>query len=253
MWISSRFWRREYYHAERSADRGSLMALSRRQLMAIFAKMAQRKKAAGLPRAQGTGDLRIKEIALKRPEMPVGLKDEDIPKLLKRVPQSHRRLSEMRDFRVHNSRKSLAAAWSKSSPVSPGNSMVGYYDHFQGKLHVRGDVSPYVGPVGYSPRPSHIPMGSQWNTGRFMQRNAKVGSSKAFYHEYGHSINNMGKLSRTREWMNIGTKDWRGVDPKEAWSESYALYATSKVSRSRLRRERPDAYKYMKEFFARED
>ncbi len=217
------------------------MALSRRQLRAIFAKMAAWKKS---------GRSRISRAQPRARAPMVGLTQKDVPKLLKRLPRKHREMSTARKVIVHTGGESLRKAFRKldifSANAPPGT--VGFY--LKRTINVRGDVAPYLRNVGYGVRPAHIsrvkPGG---NFDRRLRRNAKVGSRSAFYHEYAHSVDNLTRFSGVGSWRRL-RKEWLGVDDMtESWCEAYSMFARSKVSRARLRRERPKSYQYMKAFF----
>lgn len=224
------------------------MALSRRQLRAIFAKMAAMRKG-GRPAAGRTQAAAPPRAPKSRPSL-MGLTQSDVPKLLARLPRKHRQMSKANHFLIHKNEGALKVAYRKASRRGgeAPRGTTGFYDHYNEALHIRVDALPYLGKAGYSSRPSHIPKGSMRDVGLRLIRNAKVGSRKAFYHEYGHSVDRGSRFSNGHRWLDMGP-EWRGVAPKEAWSESYTMFATSKVSRARLRRERPESYQYMKRFF----
>ena len=216
------------------------MRMTPKMIRAMFAKLKLLKLGATQVQASA---------AIVRPKMArLGIEQRDIVHLVSRVPKHHQQISKAKDFRLHNER-SMAAAWQSHGALTSGQRPpVGFFDHFSGVLHTRVDPLPYTSNVGYSSRPAHIPRGMVASSSN-IRRNAYLGSAKTFYHEYGHSVNHLSRFSSKPDWNSILDIEWDRVAGKEAWSEAYTLYATNKIGRNRLRKERPLSYEYMKKFF----
>lgn len=235
--------------------------LSRRQLAAIFAKGWIKnifKKAA--PHLQ----------AISKRSWPEGREY----KLIGRLPAKHRKISNLKQVKLFSSEDQRLIFSGLNMPVTT-SSISGLYNNKTGIMHINTSPLVYTHKVGYTANPSHIPKlryklrgGAGSPSYSSIKRNTAVGTAKAFYHEYGHSVNNSYKFSNSSNWRRVTAAEWRvsegqtgysvskdilgggkAVPPSESWSEAYSMYATSKVSRARLKRERPKSFDYMKKFF----
>lgn len=253
------------------------MALSRRQLRAIFAKMAAMKKAGrtrrtGLAetvqtrraRAMGTGP---KNLGLKPPERGslvrslisrdkrTVLDAKAVDRLVARLPVGHRKISKVNEV-IMGSQKQLRVQMKKEG-YSRLQRLVakGAYSDRTRNILLATDVRSRAGGTltGYT---RFTPARA---LGKNKERWTKMDSSSNLYHEYAHSMDVSRGFSVTSRWNSIVKKEWRpatslslnlqsGIQ-REFWADAYASYALSKSSRMRLKRERPETHKYMKEFF----
>lgn len=225
------------------------MPLSKKQLGLIFAKLREKgllkyiKKGRGTRLMAGTSSLARGLTAPKaRSESPVpteildSIFNKETPKkLLSRLPKEHQRLTMMTGVKI----------W--DSEVLGKKGRVGAYEIFTGKLHVSRSPVEYAFPKGYDRvRPLHVPRGSLLSHRRY-ERNAKLGAAKSFYHEFGHSLWNRLTPQQKRSFPAMG--EWEGVMREEAFSDAYSAYATNKFSKTRLKKEKPFTYEFMRRFF----
>jgi hypothetical protein len=258
--------------------------LTRAQLRAIFAKISQHRKERATYKKEskvwesvGTGPknlgltppkgkrIKMREVGMERMAKPA-LTAEDVPRLIERLPSSHQKLSSVKDIQIGNAAQLIEAAKGPGAKITVRDASKwalkgGEYNGGTGVLRVNSAQSGFMGkhPGGYTRFP--VPRHGSKN----LERRAKVGSAAAFYHEYAHSLvfpKNFYYYSD--RWKKISFKEWRptashrvnkqklGAE-SEFWAEAYASYALSRVSRSRLKRERPETYKYMREFFESPD
>ena len=212
------------------------MKLSPKQLRLVFAKLRAKgllnytKKMSG---GAATMDAPILERAAKGYDSIFS--SDKAKRLESRLPEHHRSLSTMTGLKI----------W--RGPVMDERGTVGMYETFTGRVHVSVDPTEYLSAKGYSSRPLHRPAGSIRSRYRIL-RNAKVGSAKTFYHEYGHSIYGQTSSLQKQSFPMIG--EWDDVPSRsEAFAEAYGAFATSKFGKNTLRKERPLTFEYMKKFF----
>ncbi len=171
--------------------------------------------------------------------------------LLSRLPSEHRKFAQLKGGVHFRDAKDLAREWRKlgGDPLSPSD-LSGFYHTASQKLFLGKKAQSYTRNVGYTKRPSWRPVAAS-----SIQRNGRVGASSTYYHEYAHAIDQGRKLANTRAWKRVSRAEWkeawwkRSTKTDESWAEAYAMFARSKVSRARLKRERPYSHKYMKKFF----
>lgn len=103
----------------------------------------------------------------------------------------------------------------------------------------------------------------QWRTPR-------IAAAHHFYHEFAHSLTGgpEAKVKLPDRWLKLVNKEWSSsvasarktkgyIEYKEynegaaqeAFSDAYAMFLRSKTSRHRLKKQKPETYKYMKKFF----
>lgn len=266
------------------------MALSRKQLRLVFAKLREKGLLKYLKKGRRHRMLYSEGLPSLPAETP-GITEELTQRYVSRLPAGHRQRARLRRIEVAHEFDPSSGSW---------------YNSKTQVLHVSSHPGMYTAPVGYSERPSFIPGGrepltpsnydylswkrqekgeigfsSDLRIRQWRQRNAKIGSAKAFYHEFAHSVDirrspdgkDVGAFSWGEPWKEITRKEWRlavkewfpafsknparpfarshsrHVPVSESFAEAYAQYATSKPSQMRLKRERPLSYKYMKKFF----
>jgi len=257
------------------------MAFSRKQMVAIIMRLKAKGLIKYVKRAGPRGTVPLpRVVSAASSSKSVILDQKRITKLLARLPQHHVFRRENPTIFLHNA---SSMRWTLDL-LDPEEATFprGLYEISKNTIHVRGDYMPYGKGMGYAPL--HIPkgkriasaIGSKVLTLLDRKRNGIVGATKAFYHEFAHSLdirsNKNGtytiKKSWGDDWVNVVKSEWLlspkakdydpemlkvhkvyTEDPLESWADSYSLYATSKVSRSRLKREYPLSYEYMKKFF----
>lgn len=252
------------------------MALTPKQLRLVFAKLRAKGllryiKKGGISRTESRGLSKIGQIAAARRDYVANR--ESINKLYNRIPRRHQEMTILQEIKLHDFRQDLA----KADPRATEHT-VGFFNHETGELHITRDHTAYLGEVGYTSRPLHMPR-LRYARSRISQptpegrleypmvptpqsslRAGKIGFAKTFYHEFAHSLNVQHRFSKPREWQQIASREWL-TDPDltfpqslvlrdESWSEAYAMYISGKISQTRLKRERPLSYAYMKKFFA---
>ncbi len=256
------------------------MALSRRQLRAIFAKMAAAAKAGRTRRtglaetaqtrrkkALGTGP---KNLGLKPPkrgslvrslisrDKRTVLDAKTVDRLVARLPPGHRKISKVNEI-IIGSQKQLRVRMKKEG-YSPLHRLIakGAYSDETHNILLATDIRSRAGGTltGYT---RFTPARA---LGKSKERWTKVDSSSNLYHEYAHSMDSFRGFATTERWRKIVVKEWRpttslssNLQPgihREFWADAYASYALSKSSKMRLKRERPETHKYMKEFFTAE-
>lgn len=247
----------------RNLGEENFVPLTSRQLAAIFAKGWIKKLFK-----RAAPHLQI----LSKRVWPAGREH----KLIGRLPNHHKKFSNLKQVKIFSSDQQKLLFPGLHMPIK-SEMISGLYGNKTGVMYINTSPQIYTHKVGYTTRPSHIPNlrrkvrgGEGTVSYKSMERNAKIGSAKAFYHEYGHSVNNDFRFSNASDWRRVTASEWRvragdtghsvsmdilgggkAVPPSESWSESYSLYATSKVSRARLKRERPRSFEYMQRFFER--
>jgi len=196
--------------------------LSRRQLAAIFAKLKGKgilKRMAGPPADKPSSATRGLDaiFSKERPEQ-----------LLARLPQSHRNMGAISEVEI----------W--DTPVFNKPGWVGAYDTWKRNIHVSRSPVEYGASIGYDKKlPLHSPRGSLISRYKYA-RNAKLGAAKSFYHEYGHSLWTVVVSGKKRSFPAMG--EWDGVERDEAFADAYSFYATNKISRNKLRKNKPLTY-----------
>lgn len=221
-------------------------ARQRKAVMALLTKAQRRAKA-----------VRIHPAVLSEADLNTVMSPTIVRKLIARLPAAHRKLSRMKKLEISDDL--LIRGVGSWNPTGKKN-----------LLRISRKPENYMKEVGSTSRPSHIP-GGYWahrlHSEKIMSpeaqmrhtlRNSRVGAAKVFYHEYGHSVwSGTNERFRNDIWIfGPGLREeWRigrlppTLDPAESFAESYAQYATSKVSRSRLRKQRPVSYNVMDSFF----
>ena len=247
------------------------MALTSRQLRALFAKLKQKRRGSFF---REPPHLPLQESGLTRHGghlLDRIFSDKIAQAYEARLPQSHRKLAEIRikGIRIWDQHLLNEDTFEGTSGLFD---LYGRYGR-RGLLHVVRNPDVYSIAQGYTNLPSHVPRGVTVLSAaieRNRVRNAKLGAASTFYHEYGHAVRpGLGPKGR-RDWQKIVLKsgEWKmaqhdvdnfyGIfgrkagDPlsnDEAFAEAYAFYATSKVSNARLKRDRPQTYAWMRSFF----
>lgn len=256
------------------------MPFSRKQLKLIFAKLRAKGLLKYVKRAGPRGTKLLPEVISASSSKATVLDKNRVTQLLSRLPSHHVFRKENPTIFLHNA---SSMRWTLNI-IDPDEATFprGLYEISKNTIHVRGDYMPYGKGMGYAPL--HIPKGkraasasgSKILTALARKRNGAIGATKAFYHEFAHSLDLKGNKDGTYtinrswedDWINVVKSEWLlspkakdydpellkihkvyAEDPMEAWADSYSLYATSKVSRVRLKREYPLSYEYMKKFF----
>src|SRR3990172_585173 len=206
----------------------------RKAVMALLTKVRKRAKA-----------VRITPSFLSQSELETVMSPAITQKLIARLPLVHQKMSKMERLDISDTLLGRI-----------GDRHVGLWNpegigKKKNLLRMSRKPENYMKEVGYTEKPSHIPGGywaykahtkkvlSSEARKRHTLRNARLGATKTFYHEYGHSV-----WSGTNERLhNIwsGSANIRGewytgepflpmLDPRESFAEAYTQYATSKVS-----------------------
>lgn len=226
------------------------MALSPKQLRLVFAKLREKgllryvKKGRSLGFAERAGKAYSKPL---KPSAPI-IDQARVSKLISRLPQRMQRPQPA--VELHQK------PWGPF--LGPGS----YFDSTR-TIKLSSDVSTYTSRSWSDPTrvfyPRKKPGPFRYRT--YQQRTGLLGSAKVFYHEYGHFLDRAGRrYSKTRAWKDITSKEWgdfrygyrkiyERVEPEETFAEAFSFYASTKTSRSRLKKERPLSYGYMERFF----
>lgn len=234
--------------------------LTRIQLRAIFAKLKGAQTSYVRKRAKS---VRIGPAQLSEVELDSVMSRPVVDKLLARLPESHRRISRMENLEILDHQlggmyNRHVGSWTPGGKGKRKNLI---------RLTRKPDV--FMTEVGYTDKPSHV-SGGYWAykahskvplteaaRKRHTLRNARLGARKSFYHEYGHSIWD-GPVDDLRylwadhsrfEWSLSARLPFSRLPLTESFAEAYAMYAISKVSRARLKRQRPESYALMERFF----
>ena len=224
----------------------------RKAVMALLTKVRKRAKA-----------VRITPSFLSQSELETVMSPAITQKLIARLPLPHQKMSKMEQLEITD--RFLGGFGDRHvGSWNPGG--VGRKKNL---LRISRNPANYMKEVGYTVKPSHIP-GGYWaykaHTKRVLTveshkrhtlRNARLGATKTFYHEYGHSVWSGTNESLRNIWSR--SSEIRGewtmnrfppmLDPRESFAEAYTQYATSRVGKARLKRERPMSYKTMASFF----
>lgn len=236
------------------------MALKKRQLAAIFAKLRAQGILQYMKKGRAKAPLQKMISAAKEdlfPSVSLNVIDEKrAGALIKRLPE---KLRMDVNLRPHFSGETMPA---------PG--MVGFYDSTTNIINLRATSSIYGSRAGYTGLPSHIPRirktpldpgkypGEQRTilSDRLERRNAALGSAKAYYHEYAHALQNKGlaEATQTKGWKSIVAKEWtlkkgRTIAADEAFSEAFSMYASTIGTRAALRKARPETYRATEAMF----
>lgn len=236
------------------------MALKKRQLAAIFAKLRAQGILRYIKKGQRKAPLQKIISAAKEdllPSVSLNVIDEKrAGALIKRLPE---KLRMEVGLRPHFSGETMPA---------PG--MVGFYDSTSNTVNLRATSGIYGSRAGYTSLPSHVPRvrkapldpakypGEQRTLiyDRLERRNAALGSAKAYYHEYAHALQGKGVAAavQTKGWKNIVGKEWtlgkgRTIAADEAFSEAFSMYASTIGTRAALRKARPESYRAMEAMF----
>lgn len=227
------------------------MALSPKQLRLVFAKLRAKGLLNYIPAAR-KARAPIYQYGKETNLFPT----DRVNKLLDRIPQSHQNISRVRGLYFGDRSALNRWALKRLAVLDPTAQFGGIYHKFTRELFVVDDASLYSSPrMGYGKLPSWV------KTGKSVSKNQRVGSANALYHEYAHSIDGWGDYAKTSEWKNIAAKSWGklsifspqgpGSPPPvtESWAEAYSMFARSKPSQQRLKREAPEVYEYMRKFF----
>jgi hypothetical protein len=202
--------------------------------MAIFAKMAQKKRASGgrvFPKSAASEELKAPPDTYKA----VTHTKKDFDHFVNRLPKAHRDLARFKGVNINTQMKE-------------GNTMSGQYNKLTENITLFDKRSQPLA-AGYTNKPSFM------FKGKSLRRNETIYKASVVNHEMGHAINWNGRFSRDKRWKDIAAREYissigkRHLASTEAWSEAYASYTRSKVSRQWLKKSRPQAHKYMEEFY----
>lgn len=213
--------------------------LSKRQLAAVFARLrAKGLLRKGWMRSMSAGVTTAEEASkplISNKILNSIFSQERSQRLLARLPERHRQSTMMTEIRVWDGEEIL------------GEKRAGAYDMFAGRIHVSRSPLTYNAKLGYSKElPLHRPRGSLLSRARYV-RNARLGTAKSFYHEFGHSLWPSLSSGKKRTFPAMG--EWDGIVREEAFADAYSFFASTKFSRNQLRKSRPLTYKYMESFF----
>lgn len=162
---------------------------------------------------------------------------KDFPRLLARLPQSHRDASQARSYILYVKADSINDILKRAGErVEKGEKTAGFYDMETRTIHVSSAPALYL----FDTR----------NPTAYLRRSARVGTVMTFYHEYAHSLRGEGITMWISSW-DVLQREWRSRH--DGFAEAYAFYATSKISRMRLKGKRPISYDFMKRFFKEEE
>ena len=225
----------------------------RKAVMALLTKVRKRAKS-----------VRIAPSVLSQAEMETVMSPHIAKKLIARLPSAHQSMSKMEKIEISDR---FLGGFADRHVGSWNPEGIGKKKNL---LRVSRKLENYMKEVGYTSKPSHVP-GGYWAykahtkkeispeaRKRYTLRNARLGATKAFYHEYGHSVWSGANEQLRSIWSrsaNIRGEWYTGqfprpmLDPAESFAEAYTQYATSKVSKARLRRERPVSYSAVASFF----
>ena len=207
-----------------------------------------------------------------------------VERLLTRVPKKHLDMSYMTGVKIHDDAIPEEALYEGYEFTREGRDAIrGHFNPVTGIVHVRrSPTSIFMEDIGYSSIPAHRPRGyiiknpppdrpmfskplSPNNPLEF--RNAKLGAARVFYHEFAHSLRFDQMLKAddsldawrpvywSGEWHDMRHREGLpglplfGPHKEETFAEAYTWYATNKLGRNRLRKERPMSYEFMKKFF----
>lgn len=232
--------------------------LTRRQLRAIFARL---KGKQNQPRPS--------EPWFKSPQFSKQTLDSIFDDNLSRVytaklPIRHQQMSQVQHVRI----------WDRFVRDAPGANVAAVYSPVEKTMHISRDPGSVARSVGYS---LDLPLFRRALSRRQLSgsltervaslrlrqiRDAKIKVRRVFYHELAHSMERNISADFLRAWNKISRRsgEWADVTPgarslhprtrsEELFADAYSLYASSRISRERLRRSRPLSYAYMKEFF----
>lgn len=233
------------------------MALSRKQLRLVFAKLREKGLLKYLKKSPQS--LR-RTLAEKKyyPQLHFTGKQLDTifskslaERYIAGLPQHHRKLARVQDIRL----------WDRKTIGDEDMGAVGRYDAQNRIIHVvrnprfHSETGAYA---GYLPMEKEFPgfklpskiSEAGWRAR--LVRSGKLGAARVFYHEYAHSMwpripQEIRAFFRTKS-RELGVAV-RNPDYDEGFADFYSWYASTKASRIHLKRTYPDVYEQMKRFF----